>query len=127
MQNQQAQVQEFISNFLHVQNTPPDMANQFLNNTRALYEQITDPQLLGFLLYKMAEHIMKLKAVSNEIQWMIEQCIYDIISKAVANEFRVGSEALKIIFDNTCDYYKHNNLDPSLKYPLGFNRKLNWY
>jgi hypothetical protein len=92
MQNQQAQVQEFLSNFVHVQNTPPDMANQFLNDARALYEQITDHQTLGFLLYKMAEHIIKLKApVNPEIQWMIEQCIYDIISKAVATEFRVGS------------------------------------
>ncbi len=25
------------------------------------------------------------------------------------------------------DYYKHNNLDTSLKHPLGFNRKLNYY
>lgn len=54
MQNQQAQVQEFLSNFVHIQNTPPDLANQFLNDARALYEQISEHQTLGFLLYKMA-------------------------------------------------------------------------
>lgn len=25
------------------------------------------------------------------------------------------------------EFYKHNNLDPTLKYPLGMNRKLNYY
>lgn len=70
---------------------------------------------------------MRLKGVNEQIQWMLEQCILDIIARSVANEYRIGSEALKVIFDPSFEYYKHNNLDPSLKYPLGCNRKLNWF
>ena len=32
-----------------------------------------------------------------------------------------------MIFDYGSDFYKHNNLDPTLKFPLGQNRPLNWY
>ena len=70
---------------------------------------------------------MRLKATNEYNQWMLEQCIYDVITKSASSEFRVGSEALKAIFDCSSDYYKHSNQDPSLKFPLGHNRKLNWY
>ena len=70
---------------------------------------------------------MRLKATNEHVRHLVEQCILDIINKSISLQFRVGSEALKLIFDASCDYYKHNSLDSSLKFPLGLNRRLNWY
>lgn len=70
---------------------------------------------------------MRLKAINEEVRPLVDQCIFDIINKSIAAEFKIGSEALKMIFDSTLDYYKYNNQDPTLKYPLGHNRALNWY
>lgn len=86
-----------------------------------------DEQTLSLALLKLAEHIMRLRPFSELILDMVEQCIYDIILKSVEKEFKVGSEALRCIFDFSSEYYKHNRLDPSLKNPLGLGRPLNWY
>lgn len=63
MQNQ-TQIQEFLNNIGHIQNTPSDKANEVLTNIRNFYEQTTDAQTLGFVLYKVADHILRLKAVN---------------------------------------------------------------
>jgi len=58
---------------------------------------------------------------------LYEQCVFDIIDRVIENEFRVGTEAIRFIMDTSMEYYKHHSPDPSLRYPLGLNRKLNYY
>ena len=125
--NIQALVQQF-TNSLNLENTPPDKTQDVLQYIRNFYDQVSSDQpALSFSMYKVADYIMRLKAVNQDIRALVEQCIFDIINKSLSQEFRVGSQALKVIFDTACEYYKHNNLDPTLRYPLGINRQLNWY
>ena len=58
---------------------------------------------------------------------MYELCALDIIDRVVESEFRVGTEAIRLIMDTSMEYYKHHSLDPTLRHPLGLNRKLNYY
>jgi hypothetical protein len=75
----------------------------------------------------MVEHIMKSKQVPEHTQQLYEQCACDVIDRAIDSEFKAGSEALRFLLDTSMEYYKHHSLDPSLRHPLGVNRKLNYY
>lgn len=106
---------------------PAHLTAGALDKIRSYYSELTDPQLLSFAYFKMAEQVMRSKALPEPLLAFHDQCIYDVIERAVLSEYRVGSEALRCIFDLNMEYYKHNNLDPSLRNPLGLNRKLNYY
>jgi hypothetical protein len=84
MQNQaQAQLQEFLNNVSHIHTTPPERAQEVLNNIRSYYDQNNDPYSLGLAFFKLVDHILRLKQVNEQIRWLLEQCIYDIITKSV--------------------------------------------
>lgn len=83
--------------------------------------------MIGFALYKMIEHIVRSKQVPEHTQHLYEQCVTDVIDRVIDSEYRWGSEALRYLLDSNMEYYKHHNLDPSLRHPLGLNRKLNYY
>lgn len=75
----------------NVQNTPPEHANDALAHIRKLYADMPDQQAYSFALFRAADHIMKLKSFNEQIQWLVEQCIYDVIFRAVESEFKVGT------------------------------------
>lgn len=51
----------------------------------------------------------------------------DVISTSVHSHFKIGTQALRYIFDTSMHYYKQNNLDTSQRQPLGVTRQLNFY
>lgn len=106
---------------------PAHLTAGALDKIRSYYSELTDPQLLSFAYFKMAEQVMRSKAIPEPLLAFHDQCIFDVIERSVHSEYRVGSEALRCIFDLNMEYYKHNNLDTSLRNPLGLNRKLNYY
>ena len=62
--NTQALMQEFINN-LNLENVPPDKSTEVLQYIRNFYDQISnDQQALNFTMFKVAEYIMRLKAVN---------------------------------------------------------------
>lgn len=94
---------------------------------RRYYEECTDPGSLGFILFKMVEHVVKSKQLPEHTQQLYEQCVFDVIDRTIDSEFRTGSEALRFLMDTSMEYYKHHSLDPTLRHPLGINRRLNYY
>lgn len=46
---------------------------------------------------------------------------------AIGNDFRVGFDAMRFIFNLNADYYKSANLDLSLAYPIGKDHPLPQY
>jgi hypothetical protein len=80
--NYQAQMQEFLNNF-NIENTPPDKAQETLHYIRNFYQQLPDEKALDFVIYKVTEYIMRLKAVNEDIRGLVEQCIFDVIDKSV--------------------------------------------
>lgn len=91
MQNQQAQTNEFLNFLSTIENTPPDKTQEFMTTLHHYYDNIVEKQQLGFWFFKLAEHITRLKAVNEHTQWLSEQCIFDIITRAVNSEFKAGS------------------------------------
>lgn len=62
--NIQALVQEFTNN-LNLENTPPDKTQDVLQYIRNFYDQVSsDQQAISFSMFKVADYIMRLKAVS---------------------------------------------------------------
>ena len=83
MQNQvQAQLQEFLNNIPHIHTTPPERAQEVLNNIRNFYDQNNDVNSLSFAFFKLVDHILRLKQVNEQIRWLLDQCILDIITKS---------------------------------------------
>ncbi len=56
-------LQDFVNYSGNICSVTPETTSAFLETTRKYYQDITDPQGLGFALYKMAEQIMRMKAV----------------------------------------------------------------
>jgi hypothetical protein len=56
-------LQDFVTFIGNISSVTPESTAAFLETTRKYYQDITDPQGLGFALYKMAEQIMRTKAV----------------------------------------------------------------
>jgi hypothetical protein len=79
----QALLQEFLNCIGNLQGIPVEFTHSSLENIRKLYLEMTDPQMLGFAFYKMAEQIMKYKAIPENTLWFIDQCVYDIIEKSI--------------------------------------------
>ncbi len=62
------------------------MAAATIEKIRSYYNEVTDPQILTFLYYKMAEQILKTKTtVSEGTGCLFDQCIYDIIDRSIAS------------------------------------------
>jgi len=79
-------------------------------------------------MYKLAEQTLGQKAAHPpHTIALIEQCIKDLIGVVVRSQFRIGTQALRFIFDTNTNYYKQNNLDSTNRQPLGATRQLNYY
>lgn len=59
----QSILQDFVNYIGNIISVTPETTSGFLETTRKYYQEITDPQGLGFALYKTAEQIMRMKAV----------------------------------------------------------------
>jgi hypothetical protein len=79
----QALLQEFINFIGNLHGIPVELTHSSLENIRKFYLEMTDPQMLGFAFYKMAEQVMKSKVIPENMLWFIDQCIYDIIEKSI--------------------------------------------
>jgi hypothetical protein len=58
----QSILQDFVNFTGNIYSVTPETTSAYLETARKYYQEITDPQGLGFALYKMAEQIMRMKA-----------------------------------------------------------------
>lgn len=70
---------------------------------------------------------MFMKDPPVEIIPYLEQIIKDIIITSIRNEFSVGFDAMRCIFDSNSSFYKSAHHDPHLQYPLGHQRPIQTY
>ena len=57
---------------------------------------------------------------------LVTRCLKDVIDTAIRTQFRVGSMAVRAIFDTNNNFYKQNNTDTNQRFPIGQNRPLSW-
>ena len=75
----------------------------------------------------MCEFIMNSKEVKDDVVGHFEELIDCAIITSIKNNFQVGFDALRLIFNATSEFYKTARIDSSLKYPIGIDRPLVQY
>ena len=70
---------------------------------------------------------MKLKDVNDNTVGFLEELIDCVIVISIHKKFRVGFDALYIVFSCGSEFYKNARADTSLKYPIGLDRPLPQY
>ena len=94
----QALFQEFLNFVSNLQGLPAESLPTAFDTIQKYYSEM-EPSMMGFALYKLAEQIVRWKAVPEPLFWLADQCLRDLISRIVLSEFRFGTEALRMIFD----------------------------
>ena len=76
---------------------------------------------------RMTEHIMNLKDVKDNVVDFLEDLIDTAIVISIRKDFRVGFDALRMVFNCNSEFYRTARNDSTLKYPIGLQRPLPKY
>jgi hypothetical protein len=79
----QAVMQEFLNYIGNLSNVPAEATAVVLETIRKYYQELTEPQMLGFAFFKITELIVRSKPVPEHTQQLYEQCAFDLIDRSI--------------------------------------------